>query len=199
MGLSSATTRVAWGASDASGVDFFRVRYRQVGGAWTTIVSATDNPFVDRTLAIGRAYEFEILARDFGGNVTTRTIPVKLYRYQESVPQAAYTGTWRSATVAGASGGRTRWASSAGASVTFSFYGKGVGLVAPLGPSRGQARLYVDGTYVATVNLQAATNVARRIVFSKAWTANGPHTLKLVVRGTAGHARVDVDALLFDR
>jgi hypothetical protein len=46
------------------------------------------------------------------------------------------------------------------------------------------------------VNLQATTGQARAIVFARNWSTVGSHTLKIVVAGTAGHPRVDVDAFI---
>jgi hypothetical protein len=120
-------------------------------------------------------------------------------RYQENAAQVHYTGTWTSAAISTASGGRTRATSRANATATFSFVGKGVGLVAPLGPSRGAARIYLDGVFVRSIDLHSATTIARRVVFARNWTVNGNHSLKVVVRGTGPHPRFDVDAIAFSR
>ena len=62
-----------------------------------------------------------------------------------------------------------------------------------VGPTRGRARILVDGTYVKTVNLYASSFTARKAVFSKSWTAAGAHTLVIDVVGTAGHPYVAID------
>jgi len=56
--------------------------------------------------------------------------------------------------------------------------------------------VYVDGAYRHTIDLHAATYQARRLAFVQRWSANGSHTLRIVVVGTAGHPRVDVDAFV---
>jgi hypothetical protein len=71
--------------------------------------------------------------------------------------------------------------------------------VAPLGPTRGVARLYVDGVLLRSIDLHRTTTAARRVVFSRNWTVAGNHTLKVVVRGTGTHPRFDVDAIAFSR
>jgi hypothetical protein len=71
-----------------------------------------------------------------------------------------------------------------------------VAWVAAKGPTRGTASVYVDGTWVRSVNLHAATGQSRAIVFSQNWTAIGTHRITVVVQGTAGHPRVDVDAFV---
>ena len=69
-------------------------------------------------------------------------------------------------------------------------------LVAPKGPGRGAAKIWVDGTYVGTYSLYASSFQARRIVWSRGWAASGTHAVSVVVVGTAGHPRVDVDAFV---
>ena len=39
----------------------------------------------------------------------------------------------------------------------------------------------------------------RRVVWTKSWSAFGAHTVKIVGSGTAGHPRVDIDALIVAR
>jgi len=56
--------------------------------------------------------------------------------------------------------------------------------------------VYVDGVLKATVNLYASTYQAQRIVFAANWTSNGTHTIRIVNKATAGHARIDVDAFI---
>jgi archaellin len=57
----------------------------------------------------------------------------------------------------------------------------------------------IDGVGVATINLHATSLHYRRIVFAKSWVTSGTHTIRIVVSGTAGHARVDLDALVVIR
>jgi len=71
-----------------------------------------------------------------------------------------------------------------------------VSWVADLGPSRGQAKVYVDGAYAHTVNLYSATFHARQVVYVASWSTNGSHSIRIVNVGTAGHSRVDIDAFV---
>ena len=68
--------------------------------------------------------------------------------------------------------------------------------MAALGPTRGQARVYVDGTLISTINLNSLSTTERRLVFARTWSSVGTHVIKVVVLGTAGHPRVDVDTFL---
>jgi hypothetical protein len=66
----------------------------------------------------------------------------------------------------------------------------------PKGPTRGSVRIYVDGTLAATVSTYSSKVQGRRVVWSKAFAASGTHTVRLVIAGTPGHARVDLDAFV---
>jgi hypothetical protein len=52
----------------------------------------------------------------------------------------------------------------------------------------------VDGVLEASVDTYAASTSYRQVVFARSWSTLGPHTLKIVVVGTAGRPRVDIDA-----
>src|SRR5687767_1969707 len=104
-----------------------------------------------------------------------------------------YTGTWRSARHRAYGGDRVLYAKAAGASATFTFTGRKVTWNGPTGPTRGQAKVYVDGAYVRTVNLYRRSFDARSALFRAGWKASGEHTIKIVVVGTKGHAMVAID------
>ena len=57
----------------------------------------------------------------------------------------------------------------------------------------------IDGEGVAKINLHASSLAYRRVVFAKAWASSGTHTISIVVSGTSGHPRVDLDALVVVR
>jgi hypothetical protein len=65
------------------------------------------------------------------------------------------------------------------------------------GPTYGSAKIYVDGKLATTILLHAPTLRPGRVVFQRAWpsdpTLQTTHTVKILVVGTAGHPRVDVD------
>ena len=131
-------------------------------------------------------------AGNLSGVVTGPAVLPKVY--QETTSLATYSGTWSSATYSQASGGRDRYATRAGASVSFRFIGRAVAVIAPKGSTRGSAKVYVDNVYAGTISLYRSATVNRVVVFGKTWTTSGTHTVKLVLVGTAGRPRVDIDA-----
>ena len=116
--------------------------------------------------------------------------------HQETAPSLAYNGDWASAGHPDYLGGQARWATDRGASVSIDFTGIGIAWIGPTGPTRGKARVYVDGRLVKTVDTYAATFDPSRVLFSTSYTTQKPRTLKIVVLGTRGHPMVAIDAFV---
>jgi hypothetical protein len=93
-------------------------------------------------------------------------------------------------------GGKTRFATTSGANVSFGINARSLALVMPKGPTRGWFKVYVDGIFVKSISLNSATVKNRQVVFAKNWSSVGLHTIKIVVSGTSGHPRVDMDAVI---
>jgi hypothetical protein len=198
MTFTGAVAGIGWphATDDRSGVAAYGLQVRAGGGAWTTAVGASTARTALRSLAFGTSYAFGVRARDGAGNWGSWSSPagVTPARYQESSSAVTYTGTWGRLLTVSASNGQTRYATRRGASVTFRFTGRAFALIAPKGPTRGSARLYVDGVYVSTVSLYRSVWVPRIVVAARSWLVSGAHTARLVLTGTPGHSRFDVDA-----
>ena len=104
-----------------------------------------------------------------------------------------YDGGWRTARHGGYHGGTVRYATGRGASATMTFTGRGVTWYGPTGPTRGKAKVYVDGRLVKTVDLRSSGFHPRSAVFSKRWSTARRHTIRIVVLGTSGRAMVAID------
>jgi hypothetical protein len=192
---------VAWpAATDASGIAYYTLQQRLNGGAWTTLTN-TAGTSVDRAVPFGATAEFQVRARDSAGNVGAwrGSTPLRMTVYQESSAAFTYRYTWTRATMTTALGGHLRYATRSGARATFSFTGRGAAWIAPRGPTRGSAKIYLDGVYVKTVSLYARTSVARQVIFSRNGLTSTHHTLRIVVVGTRSHPRVDMDAIIVSR
>ena len=176
---------VSWSSTDAlSGV--------ASGGAGPSLGS-TPNGFRTSNYA-PNSYTFTSNATDAVGNsATSAPRRVVLSTAQESA--ATFAGGWTTAT-GSAPWGTTRFSSRRGASATYSFTGTDVAWVAPRGPKRGRARVFIDGALKATVDLYSASFAERRVVFVADDLAPGPHTIKIVVRATSGRPRVDIDGFV---
>jgi hypothetical protein len=121
-----------------------------------------------------------------------------LKKAQEKSARLTYSGTWKRSASSGAVGGYIESSSQAGASVKITVSGPALGLVSKIGPGFGDADVYIDGTLAGTLSLyNPSGSVTRMISMTLHFLDAGPHTVKLVVLGTAGHPKVDVDAFIF--
>lgn len=130
------------------------------------------------------------LYKSGGGAVETASTSK---RYSESSKAITYTGSWRTARHNAYAGDKVRYATAKGASATFTFTGSRVTWYGPTGPTRGKAKVFVDGEYVKTVNLRRGSFDARSALFRKSWASSGEHTIRIEVVGTSGHPMVAID------
>jgi hypothetical protein len=195
--------RAGWAGTDAtSGIARYEASWRVDDGSWSAPVSLTAaRRYLDRTIRAGHTYDLRVRARDVAGNTGSwRTASdFRASVIQDTSSLLERTGTWKTSVSTSWSRGSAASATASGATITRSFTGRSVAWVGAVGPTRGSARVLIDGVAVATVNLHAATLAHRRIVYAKTWPAAGTHTISIVVSGTAGHPRVDVDALVIIR
>lgn len=189
--------RTTWTGSDASGISDFTLQEQLNGGTWNTVgPSPATATSTAQQWTFNDTHRFRMRATDGAGNTTSwaygQAFSVKMS--QDTSTAVHYsTGSWRLASASYASGGSTHYTTKAGAWVSQTFSGASIAWVSHKSPNSGQARVYVDGVLAATVNLYQATYANKVVVFTKTWSANGTHTIKVVALGTAGHARVDLD------
>jgi hypothetical protein len=67
--------------------------------------------------------------------------------------------------------------------------------VTTVASSRGQVKIYVNGVFLAKVDLRGATKY-RDVAWQKTWSTSATRTIKLVVVGTAGRPRIDLDGFV---
>jgi hypothetical protein len=190
----TASSDGAWGAGLAASP--YTLQRSLSGGAWTTLGRYPGTAAAVSLPASG-TLQFRVLAVDAAGNVATG--PASPARsaglVQQSSTAVRYGGTWYAASSTAFSGGSVKWARAAGSSATYTFTGRGVALVTTRAPSRGRVKVYMDGVYTATVDLYRATTQYRVLAWARTWASTRTHTLRLVVVGTAGRPRVDLDAI----
>ena len=185
--------RIGWPA--LSGATAYQVQLRRAGGGWVNVsLPSARSLLANVVLANGASYETRLRARLSSGiwtgfrygSVTT------VRRLSETSAGPVWTGPWRRVARAGALGSYVRTSSTAGAAVTYRFYGRSIALLAPRFSTAGRALVTVDGRSW-TVDLRSSSTQTRRIVFQTSWSAPGTHTIRVRVLGTAGRPRVDID------
>jgi len=201
-GLSLSTTvpvSVTWAGSDGSigsGIATYDVARSVDGAAFTTFATGLTSPSFSTTESSGHSYRFEVRARDRAGNVgswvagATRSATL----LQQTSASVHYGGSW-SSTISSSSysGGSVRYSTTAGASASLTTSARGLAFVTTRGPTRGAVKVYVDGVLKATVDLHSTTTQYRYVAYAIGFASLGTHTIKIVVVGTAGRPRVDLD------
>jgi hypothetical protein len=197
--------RVTFSAVDpGTGLTSTELERRRDTNDWTAIDTGSSTG-TEATLRLpddgSIDWRFRARASDDAGFTSdwSTTDPRTVRGLQEGAGAWSWTGAWTTDTDAGAYAGAVRWTDSATARATLTTDARQVALVAPRGPDLGIARVLVDGTEVATVDLYAASATDRVLV----WTGqlgSGSHTLAIVATGQKASAssgtRIVIDALL---
>ena len=139
---------------------------------------------------------YRVRTIDVAGNVgawTNGTI-LSPSLVQETSSSVRYSGTWSRSTSSSYSGGTAMAASIAGRSATYAFTGRSIALVTTNSRTRGKVKLYINGVYQTTVDLYRSSTQYRAIAWQKTWSTSATRTIKVVVVGTSGRPRVDLDA-----
>ena len=193
-------TQISWSASDSlSGVRRYTL-YRSVnGGTWKVIPLPTPTT---RSIVLGlsrtASYRFAVKATDWAGNVSLRAVGPLLHvrLTQENSSAIHYTGTWRSTTSSSYLGTHDRYSTVKGSKAVYRLYGRAAAIVSAVGPTRGSMQIYVNGVLKQTISLYSPVTRTKRIVARLTWTSLNFRTITIRVVGTAGHPRVDLDAIL---
>ena len=199
LGSTTAPVLTSWSATDSCGISGYTLERKVNGGAWAvqSLPGATTTS-TRQALGLGSTYRYVVSAADGAGNRSGWVYgpSIKPLVTQQSSTAVKFGGRWTTAYSTGYSGGTTTYATAAGASASYTFTGSGVGWVTEMGPTRGSAKVYIDGVDTATVTLHSSTTILRRIAYAFNWANQGIHTIKIVALGTAGHPRVDLDAFV---
>jgi len=172
--------------------------------AWPTVAhwwltgSSERNPALWSSFS--RTYVNRVINLMGGVGVTTTTarttsstswIDPSDTRLSEASSLIRYRLSWSTARYSGYAGDRVRYATRTGASASITFTGKGIAWVGPVGPTRGTARIFIDGRAVARVDLRRSSFRARTVLFAKAFATAGTHTLKIVVTSSGRPVAID--------
>ncbi len=189
LGTSTVPVTLAWpfGSDPTSWVASYEAETSLAGGSWTghTSVGATTRTLL-RTAALGRSTKVRVRARDGAGNIgnyVESTVPVLPVVVDERSSAVKYHGTWKATTSSSAYGRTLRGASTKGATATFTFTGRAVGVVFPTAWSRGSVEIWVDGHLTNLVYLRTSASRSRQIKATRLLTY-GPHTVVVRTRGS---------------
>jgi CSLREA domain-containing protein len=197
---SSIQAKVTFAAHDntgGSGVRRYVLAQSVNGGSWATLAAGIPpGSSYPVTLANGKTYRFRVRAVDYDANASSwrygPTFDARLV--QQTSTAVHYAKTWVTSSNAVFSGGSVRYAKAAGASATYTATGRAYAFVTTTGPTRGKAKIYVNGVLKATVDLYSASEAYRVQAWSIGYSTSSSRTIKVVVLGTSGRPRADLDA-----
>ena len=188
---------VKWNGSDAtSGVNHYTLYASKDGAAYVPVATTSGTSTVRHPL-LGHTYRYEVTATDNANNTSApKAGPTyTLSLFEENSSAITYSHGWARQTIAGAKGGKVEYATGAGDTATFSFHGFELAWVSTKGTTRGAATVKLDSQTAATINTNGPVRKPAEIV-DVVKGRSGPHTVVITVLGSAGHPRVDIDALI---
>ncbi len=178
-----------WKATDAASLKEVRLTAPVAKTYGPTTTSAS------HTAKSGVATTWSMKAYDRAGNTATASVAGTPVVVQES--SATKSGTWTTRSSSSYLGGKSYSSSSKGASLSWTFTGRSVALVASRATTSGQAYVYVDGVKVSTVDLKSSTTKYRDALWTKSWSSSAKHTVKIVVVATSGRPTITTDGIVY--
>lgn len=116
--------------------------------------------------------------------------------FQESSARINFRGTWTRAHHPDYLGNNVQFSDEGGSSVSLKFNGAAISWIGPVGPTRGGAKVYIDGKFIRSVHSHRQVFKPTRVLFKASFDSVKTRTIKIVVVGTEGHPTVAVDALV---
>jgi hypothetical protein len=202
---------VKWRATDPLGIcnqTITQQTYETLGGPTDPILGAgTSTSSLSPAVRVyqfgtGRTnywrggYRFVVRATDCAGNTSASGVAQASIDVIDDISDAfTYPGRWDVAHFSGFAGGTTHFTSTRGAAAAFIADGGALALVMEKAPNRGSAQIFVDGVLKATVNTNSASTQHRQVVW-QGLLPEGQHLVEVVNLASAGHPRIDLDAVL---
>ena len=156
--------------------------------------------FRDDGIIIGATEEDVLVSRDRGVSWRRISRPVRYedWRGEDRGP-VEFSENWERELDAGFSGPSQAVSTTPGSRATLRFNGPSVSWLGERGPDGGKAKVYVDGSLRASIDLYAPARHLAQEVFSLDGLGDGPHVIEIEVHQSnnpqSGGYRVTVDAL----
>ena len=195
---SSIPVTVTWSGSDANpGLAKFELsRSTDNGVTWTPVSISASATSLKTTVPSSGTIRYRVRATDKDGNVSgwAQGGALKASLVQQQAAPLKYSTGWTGVASSSYSGGSARYAKVANRSVSYTFTGRAIGFVTATGPTRGKVKVYLNGTFITTLDLRTSSTKYRMLAWQRTWATSATRTIKLVVVGTTGRPRIDLDA-----
>jgi len=205
LNAGSAPTVISWPAATdlSSSIAGYEFQSSVDGGAWGgTVATSGSVRSVVKNLAWYDSYHFRVRARDAANNWSPwaeTTIPYRVTHTSDRSKAVSYSGSWGKVSSSSATSGTLMSTTRNGAVARYTFTGKGIAVVMPKSSSRAWVEIRIDGTSVGTFSLYASSAKARRIIYSKAWSTSGTHTVQLRTATSSTRKLTSLDAFVVTR
>ncbi len=201
LGQSTLKVRVTWDpATDpSSSIDGYEVQLSKAGGSWgSTIARSASKRVASWTLDLDATYRFRVRAVDSVGNWSpwAESASHRVHPVDDRNSSVVRSGNWVRKSSSGAYRGTVSGSRSATASLSMTFSGTGIAVVGPRNSRRGKVRVYVDGSYIKTIKMRSSTSINRLVVFKRAFSSSGTHTIVLKPTGTGTYPQFRLDAFV---
>ncbi|GLY05662.1 N-acetylmuramoyl-L-alanine amidase [Actinoplanes sp. NBRC 101535] len=183
--------RLTWTATDPSGL-----RAARVGGASQAALAGAARA-LNTTARLGETGTWAVTVTDRAGSRRSSSVTRTPMLLAESA--ARRTGTWRTLRDNGFLGSEAATASTADATMSWTFTGRAAALVVGRTATSGRVRISVDGRYQGVLDLRSDTAKYRQVVWSRLWRDSGTHTVTVEAEGTTGRGSVMLDGLSYLR
>ena len=171
-------------------------------GPWAGTVTVSGAATAARlTGLLGHNQRFRVRAQDTAGNWSDWQVgaALSLGIVQDDGSQMRYTSGWHATADRWASGGSTSYTTQRGSNVRLTMRARQLAIVGPVARNRGSAAVYVNGVYQGTISFFSRVAASRRVVWTRTFPTDAVRTIEVRALGTAGHPRVDIDAILVAR
>jgi hypothetical protein len=198
---SSIPVTVSWTGGHnvgGSGIAGYTLQRSLDGGTtWSTLASGLTTNKRNTTVPSSGTTRFRVRATDKAGNTSSyATGGSRTGRLiQQGSSSVGYAGSWSLKSSSKFSGGTVRASSTGGRAAAYTFTGKSIAVVSTRSTTRGAVRIYLDGVLQATVDTYRSTAEYRSVIWQRSFSSVVTKRVRVVVVGTAGRPRFDIDAL----
>ena len=205
MMLNAVYVDVAWPAATdpSSPISGYELQRSVAGGAWAPAIAFAPTQR-GTTVLVGfdTSNRFRIRAQDSGGHWSpwaTSASATVIHPVDDRSTAISRSSGWSRPSDTSAFRQTVTGTSRPGATLSLQFTGHGIAVVGSRGPTRGAAKVYIDGTYVATIWMWSATASSRQLWFTRSFASVGTHRITLRVLGGGPHPNFRLDAFVISR
>jgi hypothetical protein len=206
MGRSDLRVRVSWpkATDPSSAIAGYEVQSSRNGGAWTSTIPRTAAQLeAAYTVNYETDYRFRVRAVDAAGHWSPWVQSANTSRIHVVDDRSSAVirhGSWQRGTNPTAWNETLTGARRTGTTLSMTFTGHSIAVVAPKNSRLGWAKVYIDGRYIKTISLWSATGKSRQVAFTYSFPKGGTHTIWVRAAGApAARPLVQFDAFVIGR